>query len=396
MQTFEPTADFDFSRIHLADPRAVQGGAYVAKISMESAGTRPLYLQLPKCRTKQGIVAPRTRGKYVDLLYGVDTNAPLHDWITELERTCRALVHSKRQAWFQNELNEEEIESMMAPVCRLYKGGKQVSIRVNVASDRPGGVAQCLFYDEAQVRQDATQLTSEQDIIPLVCVDNIRLTSRSFEFDIRLVQAMFLEPEPEPMAVCLIRHKALTATALGCDDPPLDPSDGGISGPVRPPQSQESFSCIPAAAEAPKPSTAEAVEKETPPPSVVETAEEPKPSTAEAAVEETPHYLSDSESDAGSCVGSDAASDIASEALDDPALDTSPHSIHEVVPAVPTDTTEMSLRDPEEVYYDIYRAALDKARRMREEAVNAFLEARNIKTKYMLTDIDDSDQEGEI
>jgi hypothetical protein len=59
------------------------------------------------------------------------------------------------------------------------------------------------------------------------------------------------------------------------------------------------------------------------------------------------------------------------------------------------DTTEtIQLRKPNEVYYEIYRAALKKAKHMRNVALNAFLEAKNIKERYMLIEIDeDSDNE---
>ena len=59
------------------------------------------------------------------------------------------------------------------------------------------------------------------------------------------------------------------------------------------------------------------------------------------------------------------------------------------------DTTEtIQLRKPNEVYYEIYHSALKKAKHMRNVALDAFLEAKNIKERYMLTEIDeDSDNE---
>jgi hypothetical protein len=56
----------------------------------------------------------------------------------------------------------------------------------------------------------------------------------------------------------------------------------------------------------------------------------------------------------------------------------------------------MTLKKPDEVYYDIYRAARDKAKRMRQAAVEAYLEARQIKSKYLLNDIDSSDEDEDL
>ena len=53
----------------------------------------------------------------------------------------------------------------------------------------------------------------------------------------------------------------------------------------------------------------------------------------------------------------------------------------------------ITLKKPNDVYYEIYKAAREKAKNMRKVAIEAYLEAKEIKTKYMLTDIDDSDEE---
>jgi len=44
----------------------------------------------------------------------------------------------------------------------------------------------------------------------------------------------------------------------------------------------------------------------------------------------------------------------------------------------------------------LYKAAREKAKNAKKEAVLAYLEAKNIKKTYMLDDIDSSDEETEI
>ena len=55
----------------------------------------------------------------------------------------------------------------------------------------------------------------------------------------------------------------------------------------------------------------------------------------------------------------------------------------------------ITLKKPNDVYYEIYKAAREKAKHMRKVAIEAYLEAKEIKTKYMLSDIDDSEDESE-
>ena len=56
---------------------------------------------------------------------------------------------------------------------------------------------------------------------------------------------------------------------------------------------------------------------------------------------------------------------------------------------------EIKLKDPSEVYYEIYNNAKKKAKELKQNAINAFLELNNIKKKYNLSDILDSDGENE-
>jgi len=51
------------------------------------------------------------------------------------------------------------------------------------------------------------------------------------------------------------------------------------------------------------------------------------------------------------------------------------------------------LKKPNEVYYEIYREARNKAKEAKKQAIIAYLEAKNIKKTYMLDDLDYSDND---
>ena len=53
----------------------------------------------------------------------------------------------------------------------------------------------------------------------------------------------------------------------------------------------------------------------------------------------------------------------------------------------------IKLKKPNEVYYELYKKAREKAKLAKKTAIEAYLEAKNIKTKYMLNDLDESDDE---
>ena len=55
----------------------------------------------------------------------------------------------------------------------------------------------------------------------------------------------------------------------------------------------------------------------------------------------------------------------------------------------------INLKAPNDVYYEMYKKAREKAKQCRINAIEAYFEAKQIKTKYMLTDLDDDDSDEE-
>ena len=58
--------------------------------------------------------------------------------------------------------------------------------------------------------------------------------------------------------------------------------------------------------------------------------------------------------------------------------------------------TVTSLKDPQEIYYEIYKVAKQKAREHKVKSITHYLEAKNIKNQYLLDDLDESDPDDDI
>jgi len=48
----EPTIDFDFNKCILGTPNNIPGGSFFSRLFITN---KPIYLQTPKCITKQGL-----------------------------------------------------------------------------------------------------------------------------------------------------------------------------------------------------------------------------------------------------------------------------------------------------------------------------------------------------
>ena len=72
--------NFDFSKITLSQPYSIQGGSYFTKLLYN---TQQLYIQGPKCFTKQGIINSNQK-IYTDLLLSQCDNNFI-EWFENLE-----------------------------------------------------------------------------------------------------------------------------------------------------------------------------------------------------------------------------------------------------------------------------------------------------------------------
>ncbi len=354
METYTADGAFPFSALVLGSPRPVQGGAHFTQASLGPG--RPLYVQLPRCTFKQGIVTTK-RGCYCDLMYDKGQAEGLVEWLLALESAAQEQIYKQREAWFHTELSRDDIESMLTPMSRLYRSGRSILIRTQLRMDRSTGKPNCTVYDERETSLDlgAIEADPQVTVIPLVLIDGVKFSSRSFEIDVRLVQLMVLDPRPEPAVACLIRH------AKPCEGPQALAADTAAPVPD-----------VPLEVEA-------------------EGEKEDEPATAAAAP---------AEADEEATAGDTPTVSFPPEAEEEPSPCESPEEprdgLTEVDVGVSDDEAPMTLRKPDEVYREIYRSAKRKAKQMRAAAMAALLEAQQIKAKYVLDDIEESEDEESV
>ena len=186
----EPNKSFDFSKLSLAHPSGIQGGAYFTKILHNN---KPLYIQTVKSLTRQGLVKSGKK-YYCDLMF--DNNAEhLINWFENLEEKCQKLIFEKGSIWFQNTLEETDIESAFNSTIRVYKSGKYYLVRTNIKNNQLNLPA-VKIYNENEVSLTIDDITNETNIISILEIQGIKFTARIFQIEIELKQIMVLDNEP--------------------------------------------------------------------------------------------------------------------------------------------------------------------------------------------------------
>ena len=347
----EPTIDYDFSKLYLGPPSTLAGGAYFTRIMYNT--NKQLFIQSPKSLTKQGFIKSGKK-VYADLMF--DNNDTVFiNWIENLETKCQELIFSKGQSWFETKLEKEDIETAFTSPFKIFKSGKFYLLRVNVKQN-------VKIYDENDQIVNNDDVTADKMLISILEIQGIKFTSRNFQIEIELKQAMVVSPDPF-LDECFIKKpiKKQNINDIKNDIPIEEKSidlDTFIDNSVK--NLTENNNVQPP------------LEKE--PINLEVSFEEPKKINPHDELEEANIVLD--------------VEELVKEPED-------PTMLKEMDFTLENNLETITLKKPNQVYYEIYKKAREKAKEAKKTAILAYLEMKNIKKTYMLDDIDESDSEFE-
>jgi len=337
----------------------------------------PLYIQTPKCLSKAGIVGSG-RKMYTDLVF-TNENEEIIQWMEALETTVRRKIYENRGKWFASEMSEDDIEGCFSPMVKLFRSGKQYCMRVNINS-KPDAKS-LKIYDEDEMAVEAAQITDKTSMIAILEIQGVRCTSKSFCVDVEMKQLMVMKPS-DLFDSCIIlkgrapppveKHLAKTVEPFleetsenpVVDANPIFPEDKPLFTPLDTEPLMEEVGVLDVIDSTEPIIIADEVVNE------VLDQDANKVLNVNEVLDQDTNYLGLSESD-----------DILEVNLD----------VNEIDAA---DTFQ--LKDKKEVYYEMYREALQKAKAAKAVALTEFMEARRIKNLYMLKDLNDSDDESDL
>jgi hypothetical protein len=188
---------FPFDKVTLANPSGLQGGSYFSKIKFEED---ELLFQTPKCLTKNGV---HKTGKkiYTDLQLTFDDSVFIN-WVENMEERIRDLIYEKRNIWFNNEPDREEIEYNWNSSLRTYKQKYQL-LRVYVPKIKNSGQQQIQIWDEEQNTLSLDDIQSKNKLINIIEITGLKFTNQSFHLEFLLRQVMVFK-EKKIFNKCLI------------------------------------------------------------------------------------------------------------------------------------------------------------------------------------------------
>ena len=368
----EPNETFDFTKLSLAHPSGIQGGAYFTKVEYNK---KPLYIQTCKSQTRQGFV--KTGKKYYcDLMFDKNSEG-LINWFENLEERCQKLIFERRDTWFQNSLEENDIESAFNSTIRVYKSGKYYLVRTNIKNNH-NNTPSIKIYNEKETPVTMEEINNETNIISILEIQGIKFTSRNFQIEIELKQIMVLDNEPL-FDNCLIKTSKNSHVKPLEEDPKTDElkieniklDDNKIDD-----NNLEEF-------------TIEGIKQE----DILDDLEpidilvEPLVKANLPLVKEDVKLEEKNEEN----INLDFVFEDLNEDIEENSDELK--EVNNVGLSLENSLETMQLKKPNQVYFELYKEARKKAKEAKRCAILAYLEAKNIKKTYMLDNLNDSDSE---
>ena len=399
---------FDFSKFILTHPESLQGGSFFTKLNINND---VLYVQTPKCISKQGIVSSSGKKSYIDLMFSSD-DSNFIEFMENLEKSCVEKIHDKKNSWFTNDIDQNDIENAFTATLRPYKAGKYYLLRASIApSKNLLKMPTCYVFDESENKLSLDDIKPENDLITVLEIQGIKFTSKSFQFEIILRQALVVSNKPVFQS-CVIKKNiqpslpTTTATATATSEfttspENISPEVSSASQNIDPPPNNDTSipTSIPTSNIAPEhiqPHIQDNLQK------IINTKNNKNTESDNDNDGHDDNYgHDDNDGDDGrpDNVDGDHNDDRGNNnSITDEQIKSSPINLEKIESLELTELTDadleikndenMKLKKPNDIYYEIYSAAKEKARTARKLAFDAYLEVKKIKKTYMLDDSD--------
>lgn len=387
---YELTAGFDFNLVKLENPSLISGNNYYSKINNYMKSN--LYIQLPKCNTKQGIV--NTNNKCFCDLEFFSNNKQVIEFFENLESHCVKEICANKELWFYDSTNisDDDIQEYVVPIMRSYKSGKKFLIKTSIKQDKIN------IYDENEKKVTLEEYDNVNEIVPLININGIKFSKTSFIIDIILIQFMILYPCDSFENQILIKLNKSVPNLENNKTAQYKDSKHTIYDDTSSINDEDEY------------------EDHNETKDETETKENEDENEDENSILEEPNYSIDED-----CISEEPNNNIQEISETNISInnqntfsnnkETSNIKITELNKSISLETNpiieicnldnSISNNEPIEIkthntiYLEIYKKAKQKAKQIRQNAIDALLEAKKIKIKYNLNSLDDSSSDEE-
>lgn len=389
---------FPYDDLSLANPHGLQGGAYFSKLKLLG---KTISFQTPKSKTKNGII--KTDKKiYCDLLFDKE-NEEVIEFISELEDKIKNLIYEKKDKWFHTDMDMDTIDYHWQNVLRPYKGS-YVLLRCFIKKPKNtlNSTPSIQIYNEDEQLLELDKVTKDNSIVSLLDLTGLKFTSQSFSLEFNVTQIMILNDEIKRNKCLIKKNTSQQSKHLEKNSENPDHLTNSENS-----ENSETFSNSISPENVKEPvendnikltndvqndnSITEEIK--------VDISKDSKPLDV-AEEKDTQNVINEStikveNNNVKLSVSDNLEKNVEETDKNDNEVD-GLEELNEINLEIPTELEPVHLKNPNEVYLEIYREVKKRAKEAKKKAIEAYLEAKRIKSLYLLDEIESSDDEGEL
>ena len=332
-------------------------------------------------------------------------------WIQSLETTVKNLIYEKRSLWFHNDMDLDSIDYHWQNLLRTYKGNKLL-LRCFIPKTKTRiGTKTVQIYNEEEEELKLEDVNKTTKMISILEVSGLKFTSQSFQIEFVVKQMMVIKEKPL-FSKCLIKFKPPTDKTNTAEQDSDAESDISIEDSedakkdivsnarvtLEVEESNETEHVVEEPTDTVTPLKVVEVKKEisvektenidaTDEESDKETETETVVTINTESIDASKNNISHLEDDLEKVEEKHEQVTIQEESLDKNGIEILPPS---------ENTDAVKLKNPNEVYMEIYKEARRKAKDAKKHAIQSYLEAKRIKSLYLLDEIESSDDDMEF
>ena len=382
-----------FDNIVLQKPIPLQGGTYLAKITINDG---PILFQTPKSKTKKGIVTNNKRN-YCDLIFNEEP-IEFQNWIEALESTIKSKIFEKGEYWFNESPSLDDIDYNWNTSIKIFK--KHTILRTFLAKSKNLNEVVSV-YDSEQNKINLEEINKDSTIITILEISGLKFSSSSFHLEYCLRQIMLIKEMPI-FDKCIIKvsnskkssnielqnnesilnntndtnNKVNLNISEKQEDNEIEESDNDEDNVIEEEKSEDIEKVDGIQEESSQEIQEELSQEIHEEPSQEDNSETLKQEISEEISEEIKE----------SQISNEKNKDYLEKSYD-------LNDLSEMDLNIPEDSEIVNLKKPNEVYLELYEKAKNKAKLAKINAVKAYLEVKNIKKTYMIDEVESSDDE---
>lgn len=379
--------NYNFSDTTLGEPQSLGQSLFFSKIKNIN---NDIYIQTPEVQSKDGIII-KSRGGYVDIILD-NSHEDVLEWIENLESKIKDIIfEEKKDNWFQDSnIDFMDIESVFISPIRSIKSGKQFILRCHIDSPKSMiNKKKLMIYDEDENILDTSALDNNKHFIAILHINGLKFSSKNFQVYIDVKEIMVMNEKKE-LKLNIIKEKK----TIKKDDLKIEESLSKNKDIEEKIDSKEKIDC-----------ETNNNENQT---ICIETKNEVNDEISNDKDENIFIEIEEDKTNVEKKYQEDSIDNINNDIKNlkdevekittDNFIEEHKNNIKEFnVMETLDEKNSISINDPTNEQYEIYKKAVEEAKLARQKAMEAYMNAKNIKAKYLFNlEIDSESDEDDL